>query len=570
MIKPLRYQLLAGCFFMAMFASVSLFGQTGRDDGVIQSAATLEDFLDVIDTWRGTPYAAGKGDKNTGTDDGGFVAGIFREACALEFPADAQQLWNDSFGKRLSSESDDLLPGDVLFYNNHTGAIIRLAVYLGDEEDYEAVTVSPKTGVTAVHLKDIGLSLAGAKRFAAFNPGIRLRGSGYIAGAVSTEATLNDLLNEISGWIGTPYAWGNNKKQIGTDCSGFVTAVFRTVCGITLPRSSANMWSENVGEKIESRSGLAAGDVLFFRYGANIGHVAIYLGKNKSGVEEIVHAKNEKELLGVDPLKGYWLNQYAGAKRFALFKGSQGTSVKNDIVTATKSSASSAGKTTYRSSQENVNNVIIVKHDSNLLVTWNYKSGGREKQIARPVKDELFRKKFGRRVPDPVFYRYAYDWKGDNYIGTLIADAKGIVHFEVDHNLDEDAIEIYDYTLIASSSSSDQSVHTSGAAGKSGGKTADVFTQTGEASYYADKFHGRKTASGETFDMNAMTAAHKTLPFGTKVNVTNTANNKTVQVRINDRGPFVKGRIIDVSLAAAKALDMIRSGVADVIVEVVP
>lgn len=86
----------------------------------------------------------------------------------------------------------------------------------------------------------------------------------------------------------------------------------------------------------------------------------------------------------------------------------------------------------------------------------------------------------------------------------------------------------------------------------------------GQASWYGPGFHGRTTASGERFDMNAMTAAHRTLPFGTMVEVSNLETNRSVTVRINDRGPFVDGRIIDVSRAAAAELDMITSGVARV------
>lgn len=82
----------------------------------------------------------------------------------------------------------------------------------------------------------------------------------------------------------------------------------------------------------------------------------------------------------------------------------------------------------------------------------------------------------------------------------------------------------------------------------------------GMASYYADQFHGRRTASGERFDMAALTAAHRTLPFGSKVRVTNAANGKSVVVRINDRGPFTKGRTIDVSRAAAERLGLIARG----------
>lgn len=88
--------------------------------------------------------------------------------------------------------------------------------------------------------------------------------------------------------------------------------------------------------------------------------------------------------------------------------------------------------------------------------------------------------------------------------------------------------------------------------------------QTGKASYYANKFNGRKTASGEIFRNSKKTAAHKTLPFGTKVWVTNLRNGKTVKVRINDRGPFVAGRDIDLSKKAARKIDMVREGVARV------
>jgi rare lipoprotein A len=97
---------------------------------------------------------------------------------------------------------------------------------------------------------------------------------------------------------------------------------------------------------------------------------------------------------------------------------------------------------------------------------------------------------------------------------------------------------------------------------RGGGGSAE--RETGVASYYAHKYHGRTTASGERFDMNDLTAAHRTLPFGTRVRVTNLDNGKSVTVRVNDRGPFVKGRVIDLSLAAAKKVDMVHAGLANV------
>lgn len=93
---------------------------------------------------------------------------------------------------------------------------------------------------------------------------------------------------------------------------------------------------------------------------------------------------------------------------------------------------------------------------------------------------------------------------------------------------------------------------------------SETLTQNGKASYYAKKFNGKKTASGEKFRSSKRTAAHKTLPFGTKVKVTNLKNGRSVKVKINDRGPFVAGRIIDLSKKAARKIGMLEEGVASV------
>ena len=90
--------------------------------------------------------------------------------------------------------------------------------------------------------------------------------------------------------------------------------------------------------------------------------------------------------------------------------------------------------------------------------------------------------------------------------------------------------------------------------------SSGVVIGSGVASYYADRFHGRRTANGERFDMHAMTAAHRTLPFGSKVRVINPANGKSVVVRINDRGPFHGNRVIDLSKAAATQLGLVARG----------
>jgi rare lipoprotein A len=90
----------------------------------------------------------------------------------------------------------------------------------------------------------------------------------------------------------------------------------------------------------------------------------------------------------------------------------------------------------------------------------------------------------------------------------------------------------------------------------------------GVASYYAEKYHGRTTANGEVFDMNALTCAHKKLPFNTKLKVTYLKTSKSVVVRVNDRGPFKKNRILDLSKEAAKVIGLFEDGVGEVLIEI--
>jgi rare lipoprotein A len=100
------------------------------------------------------------------------------------------------------------------------------------------------------------------------------------------------------------------------------------------------------------------------------------------------------------------------------------------------------------------------------------------------------------------------------------------------------------------------------------GSSKSTFTQSGQGSYYADKFDGRRTASGATYRPGQLTAAHNTLPFGTKLKVTNTRNGHSVKVVVNDRGPHAKGRIVDVSKRAARKLDLLDAGVAPMQIKV--
>ena len=94
-------------------------------------------------------------------------------------------------------------------------------------------------------------------------------------------------------------------------------------------------------------------------------------------------------------------------------------------------------------------------------------------------------------------------------------------------------------------------------------------TETGIASWYGVPYNGRRSANGEIYDMEKLTAAHRSLPFDTWVEVTNLVNNKRVEVRITDRGPFVDGRIIDLSMAAAREIDLVTAGIVRVRIKVI-
>ena len=122
--------------------------------------------------------------------------------------------------------------------------------------------------------------------------------------------------------------------------------------------------------------------------------------------------------------------------------------------------------------------------------------------------------------------------------------------------------------LVLLSACSGKHVHVSGS--RSASPPAKASELEGLASYYVEPYHGRRTANGEVFDTyHAMTAAHRTLPFNTVVRVQNTSNGKEVEVRINDRGPFITGRIIDLSLRAARVIDIVRTGMARVKLKIV-
>lgn len=514
------------CFaFLAGLAT-----QTASAQQLVPTRATVRDIVVAVDARLGSRPSS----------SAAFVADVYASVFDVHLPASASELWKSGQGQRIYHDEDELRPGDVLFYRDYTGNeddVAELGIYLNDEDGIAHLT--PAQGIVLSSGATIHGYCFAAKRFVDIPDALITRGSSSLKAVVKTQVTRSQFEAEVRSWLGTPYVWGAAQKRRGSDCSGFITTVCRAIANIELPRSSHEIWAQDIGAKVQTKD-LMPGDLLFFSYGARVSHVAFYLGDGN-----IIHARNPKELLGIDPLAGHYQNHLTGAKRFfALATGGDG---KTERV------AAAVPDRYFVSDQENVHLVRVSPSDRDLLVEWTFVGGSTERQVAIPVKDAAFLKKNGKGFTNPSLYRYEYSWKGNSHRGTLVVDELFTQVLEIDENLTETRETIYAWAPTEDPAKA---------------VASDGF-QTGEASYYADKYHGRKTASGEVFDMHAMTAAHRTLPFDTKVKVTRTDTKKSVVVRINDRGPFVKGRIIDLSLAAAKQLDITQSGVANVLVEIV-
>lgn len=141
------------------------------------------------------------------------------------------------------------------------------------------------------------------------------------------------------------------------------------------------------------------------------------------------------------------------------------------------------------------------------------------------------------------------------------------VHAQVAQDADNAFVIAPDAGFVARSLSGSEGSALDGPAFEYSRAGSKETAQIGRASYYSAKFQGRRTASGEPYDMHALTAAHRTLPLGSYVRVSNLTKTRSVIVRINDRGPYTKGRMLDLSYAAASELGLLRAGSADVILE---
>jgi rare lipoprotein A len=183
----------------------------------------------------------------------------------------------------------------------------------------------------------------------------------------------------------------------------------------------------------------------------------------------------------------------------------------------------------------------------------------------------LFEKKFKMKPKKNIYLTIAFSLGASTIISTLFASSS-IATTENNGDIlqDKAAIITSDRTDLSKILYNQNLSENDSALSWSNEKPLQIAQEAyqGKASWYGPQFHGRMTANGEIFDSNQLTAAHPNLPFGTKVKVTNMVNGRSVVVRINDRGPFVGGRIIDVSAGAARLLNMISAGVANVQLEV--
>ena len=560
-------------FFIGIAALSSLHAQTieqmrmkQKSVQLIMSSMYPEDFVQEIESWIGTPYRNGGNVKKEGADAVGFVTAFYKKNLNLSIGSTPQEIWENKDGKRIGFNEEDLDLGDILFWSSQSnGTIDHIAIYL--DYEYGMIHVT-SDGVVETPVEKVHGTLVGAKRYVELTQHFLLRVSAEI---VATTLPVKTLQQEVDSWIGTPYVWGAAKKKSGTDCSGFVTSVYQSLFGLTLPRCSYQIWEEPVGKKVGSNiDNLMAGDVLFFADGQRVSHVAIYMGDNK-----MIHAKNPQETLGYDALtSGYYMKRFVGAKRLVAFSGTNSAAVatagKNETNKNTdKSKTSQAGDFedgivtgTYSSDQPGVSKVVSTNNEKSLSVIWFFKGGQQERAEAVFNENADYLGEYASTDPEAAYYTFYYTWQSQKYRGTIITSDDQALVTEINENMKTGDVDAYKWTR--SSKKIKEKAVAENNTGGSASVIKQVNYQTGSASYYADKYHGRLTANEEVFDMYAFTAAHRTLPFGTILKVTNLVNNKSVKVRVNDRGPFVKGRVLDLSFGAAKKLDMLTSGIADV------
>jgi len=225
---------------VCMFMSASLNAQRIEDMRIKNKSVPLlkskmfpEEFVKEIESWMGTPYAAGGNRKKSGADDIGFVTAFYKNNFDLSLPASRDEIWTKNIGKRIEFNEEDLDLGDILFLSsNSEGRIDHIAVYL----DYEYGLIhATSNGIVETRADEFTGYCIGAKRFVEFTQHFLLRGSADI---VTTTVSVNALQKEVDSWVGTPYVWGAAQKKSGSDCSGFVTTVFQNLFGVTLPRCS--------------------------------------------------------------------------------------------------------------------------------------------------------------------------------------------------------------------------------------------------------------------------------------------------------------------------------------------
>lgn len=560
---------------ICLFVSNSLYAQTieqmrtkRKTVQLIKSKMYPEDFVKEIESWIGTPYRAGGNKKKSGADDMEFVTGHYKNNFDLHLGTSTSDLWENSIGKRIEFNAEDLELGDVLFWSSRSdGVIDHVAIYL--DYEYGMIHVT-SDGVIETPLDKFHGTCVGAKRYVELTQHFLLRASAEV---VATNLPVKTLQQEVDSWVGTPYVWGAAKKKSGSDCSGFVISVYQSLFGITLPRCSYQIWEEPIGKKVGTNmDNLLPGDVLFFSEGQRVSHVSIYMGDKK-----MIHAKNPQETLGYDPLTmGYYMKRFVGAKRFVAFPGSGSatatTVAKNNAVAGVKKEekAADAGDfqdnivmNTYSTDQPGVSKVVSTDNGKSLSIIWFFNGGHQERAEALLNDEASYLGEYASTDPEAKYYTFYYTWQSQKYRGTIITSDDQSLVSEINENTKTGDVDSYKW-IRSAKKVKDKSLSENKASVSSLGNVKQANYQTGSASFYADKYHGRLTANEEVFDMYAFTAAHRTLPFGTILRVTHLGNKKSIKVRINDRGPFVPGRIIDLSFGGAKKLDMLTSGVADV------
>ena len=534
---------------------------------IVATNTPVKTLQQEVDSWIGTPYVWGAGKKKSGSDCSGFVTSVYQNLFGITLPRCSYQIWEEPVGKKVGTNIDNLLPGDVLFFSEGQ-RVTHVSIYMGDKKMIHAKNPQETLGYDPLTMSYYIKRFVGAKRFVAF-PGS--------SSAAGTAVAKNNSAKETKT--------GEKNKTVST--GDFQDHIAMSTYSTDQP---------GVSQVVATDNGKSLSIIWFFNGGhqeraeAVLNEEADYLG----------------ELASTDPDAKYYTFHYTWQSQ--KYRGTIVASDEQSLVTEINENSSTGDVDSYKWTRisKKVKDKTTAETKSGKAVGAVIKQANYQTGSASYYADKYH----GRLTAnEEVFDMYAYtaahrtlpfgtilkvthlgnkrsikvriNDRGPFIKGRIIdlslAGAKkldmlttGVADVQLDILEPTEHEDSKDETAAVAAVVKTEKAKSETTEKKTETDKVEMYNfQTGKASYYGQEFHGKLTANEEVFDMNGLTAAHRTLPFGAILKVTNLKNNKSVNVRVNDRGPFAAGKILDLSFGAAKQLDMAKDGIAKVRIDIV-